>query len=47
MNRKNLLALTLVGFPRYNQEPDPLAELHLDYQLFMLQGYHFHDLLQN
>ena len=30
MNRKDLQALTLVGPPRDNLEPEPLAELHLD-----------------
>ena len=35
MNRKDLLALTLVGPPRDNPELDPLAVLHLDNQLFM------------
>ena len=35
MNRKDLRALTLLGPPSDNPEPDPLAELHLENQLFM------------
>ena len=33
VNRKDLRAVTLVGPPRDNQEPDPLAVIHLDNQL--------------
>ena len=33
MNRKDLQDLTLVGPPRDNPEPDPLAVLHLNNQL--------------
>ena len=33
VNRKDLRAVTLVGPPRDNQEPDPLAAIHLDNQL--------------
>ena len=35
MNRKGLWALTLVGHPRDNSEPDPLAVLHLDNRLYI------------
>ena len=35
VNRKVLKASTLVGPPRNNPEPEPLAVLHLDNLLFM------------
>ena len=42
VNRKDLQALTIVGTPRNNLEPDTLAELHLDNWLYtiiiLLQG---------
>ena len=33
VNRNDLQALTLLGPPRDNPEPDPLTELHLNNQL--------------
>ena len=36
VNRKDLQALTLLGPTRDNPEPDPLAVLHLNNQLWML-----------
>ena len=39
MNRKELQALTLVGPPRDNPEADPLAELHLNNQLYNCNTY--------
>ena len=36
VNRKDLLALTLVGPPRDNPELDPLAVLHLNNPLYIL-----------
>ena len=35
MNRKDLQALTLLGPPSDNPEPDPLAVLHLKNLLFI------------
>ena len=37
-NRKDLKALTLVGPPRNNPEPDYLALLHLDNRLFIFHS---------
>ena len=37
VNRKYLQALTLVGLPRGNPQPDPLAVLHLDNQLYIIK----------
>ena len=35
MRLRDLRALTLVGLPRKNPEPDPLAVLHLDNRLYI------------
>ena len=35
VNRKDLQALTLVGPPKDNLEPDPLTVLHLDNRLYI------------